>query len=400
MNRRPSLAILALVTLALASLPADAQLIVFFGKNKINYETFDWRVYQSPHFDVHYYAEVEPFLEEVVSDVESAYVKLSRDLDHELTVRVPLVIYKTHGEFQQTNITLSELPEGVAAFAEPTQYRMVLPIDEPPDKLYKLIAHELTHIFEYSMFFEGSLARTVRARPPTWLMEGLASYMAQDEDNLDKMVIRDAVVNNILPPLQALNVLSFLTYRYGNAVFDYIVQEHGIEGLRTFLFEFKKIMLTGNIGKAIKESFGYDIDEFNRRFNRYLRKVYFPVLMEKKSPDEYGTEIGVQRSSFTASPTLSPSGELIAALGVPKQELDLIVMSAEDGSLIKNVTKGWTNEYRSLVTAAFKGKRDLSWSPVADEVAVFARVENRWHLYIMDGLSGKKIHEVVVVTVD
>ena len=83
------------------------------------------------------------------------------------------MIYKTHGEFQQTNITLSELPDGVGAFAEPVQHRMVLPIDLPPDKLYQLIAHELTHIFEYSMFYEGNLGRALRARPPTWLMEGL-----------------------------------------------------------------------------------------------------------------------------------------------------------------------------------------------------------------------------------
>ena len=47
------------------------------------------------------------------------------------------------------------------------------------------------------------------------------------------MAIRDAVVNNILPPIQALNVVTFLTYRYGHAIFDYIEQEHGKEGLRT-----------------------------------------------------------------------------------------------------------------------------------------------------------------------
>ena len=125
-------------------------------------------------------------------------------------------------------------------------------------------------------------------------MEGLASYLADDEDNLDRMAIRDAVVNNILPPIQALNVVTFLTYRYGHAIFDYIEQEHGKEGLRSFLFEYRKVLLTNNMEKAIKESFGYDLDEFNRRFNRYLRKKYFPVLLEKKSPDEYGTEIGHQ----------------------------------------------------------------------------------------------------------
>ena len=280
MGRTLVRSLVVLLALAATLAPAQAQ----FGKNKIAREHFDWQVYHSPHFDVHYYPSIEPFLEEIVSYAESAYVKISHDLDHELRIRVPLVVYKTHGEFQQTNITLAEIPQGVAAFADSVQYRMVLPIDQPPDKLYDLIAHELVHIFEYSMFFEGYLGRTLRANPPTWIMEGLASYLAQDEDNLDRMAIRDAVVNGVLPPLDQLTVVTFLTYRYGHAVFDFIEQEHGIEGLRSFLFEFKKVLLTGNVPKAIKESFGYDTDEFDRRFKRYLRRKYLPVLMERNRP--------------------------------------------------------------------------------------------------------------------
>ena len=129
---------------------------------------------------------------------------------------------------------------------------MVLPIDDPPDKLYGTIAHEMTHIFQFSMFFEGYLGRALRAQIPLWVTEGMASYLAEDEDNMDQMAIRDGVVNNILPPIQALNVLSFLTYRYGHAVFDFIESEHGVEGLRSFLFEVRKVLLTGNMGKAIQ----------------------------------------------------------------------------------------------------------------------------------------------------
>jgi hypothetical protein len=224
----------------------------------------------------------------------------------------------------------------------------------------------------------------------------MASYLAEDESNLDRMAIRDAVVNNILPRLQDLNVLTFLTYRYGHAVFDFIEQEHGKEGLRSFIFEYKKVLLANNLRKAIKEAFGYEIDEFDRRFNRYLRKKYFPVLLEKKSPDDYGTEIAdrKRRDVPTISPAISPSGELIAALAVPGMELDLVVISAEDGSQVKNLTKGWTNKYRYLVTEVFSGRRDLSWSPTSDQIAVFARKENSWPLLIFNALSGKIMREI------
>ena len=44
---------------------------------------------------------------------------------------------------QQTHVLPFFLPEGVAAFAEPTQNRLVLPVDDPPDQLYLLMVHEV-----------------------------------------------------------------------------------------------------------------------------------------------------------------------------------------------------------------------------------------------------------------
>ncbi len=390
MRRRATMVALGLAVVALMTSPALAQFGSTFGQNKIAYERFRWKVYKAPHFDIYYYPESEPFLDDVVSDAESAYVKLSKELDHELRFRVPMVIYKTHGEFEGTNIVPEELPEEVGAFAEPIQNRMVLPIDQPPDKLYKLISHELTHIFQYSLFFEGYLGRALRARIPIWLVEGMASYFGQDEDNLDRMVIRDAVVSNTIPPIQAFDQLSYMSYRFGHAVFDYIEKDFGKEGVRNFVYEYRKVLLTGNIEKAVKEAFGIDIQAFNRNFNRFLRQRYYPVLLEKKSPDDYGKEIGLHDPGmYTFSPTISPSGELVAALATPQMELDLVVLPSEEGKKVRNLTKGWSNKYRYIVAEAFQGRRDLSWSPVGDEITVVVRKENRRELAIYDSLHGK-----------
>jgi Tol biopolymer transport system component len=218
----------------------------------------------------------------------------------------------------------------------------------------------------------------------------MASYFGNDEESLDRMVIRDAVVNNVIPPIQAFDSLSYLSYRFGHAVFDFIEQDYGKEGVHNFIYEYRKVLLTGNVEKAVKEAFGIDMDTFNRNFQRYLRLKYFPVLLEKKSPDDYGKEIGTQQEGvFTFSPTLSPSGELVAALSSPKMELDLVVISAEGGKPVKNLTKGWTNKYRYLVYEAFSGRRDLSWSPAGDQIAVFVRKESTRQIAIYDSLHGK-----------
>jgi len=187
----------ALVVLAIASLAVPDR-VLGFGKNKIVYQNFDWRIYRSPHFDVYYYPEEESLLQEVVSDAESQYMRLSQLLDHEIKFRIPLIYYKTHAEFEQTNVVLDFIPEFVGAFAEPIENRMVLPMDVPPDKKFALIGHELTHVFEFSILYQESLSRAFRANVPSWIMEGLASHLGRDEDNFDRMIIRDAVVNGLI----------------------------------------------------------------------------------------------------------------------------------------------------------------------------------------------------------
>src|ERR1043166_1362850 len=154
-----------------------------FGQNKILYDLFHWNIYHATHFDVYFYDEEKPALQKVTNAAESAYDTLSRELNYQITKKIPLIYYHTHSAFEQTNVDLNFIPEGVGAFAEPTRNRMVIPIDTTDEKLLQLIQHELTHVFEYEILFQGRLGKEVTSNPPTWFMEGMASFFGNDEDS-------------------------------------------------------------------------------------------------------------------------------------------------------------------------------------------------------------------------
>ena len=98
----------------------------------------------------------------------------------------------------------------------------------------ELMLHELTHIFQYHMLFGGRSGQgRGRRAPPTWFMEGMASYMAKDESARDKMYLRDAVVNDRIPSVTSSLVGGFFAYRFGHAVFDYIEERWGKEASAT-----------------------------------------------------------------------------------------------------------------------------------------------------------------------
>ena len=169
----------------------------YFGKNNIHYDTFDWHIYTTDHFEIYYYPELEPHLERIAGYAESAYQQISADLKHDLSFKVQLILFKTHSEFEQENIEPGAGQEGVGAFAEPVRQRIVAPIDDPPDRLYGLIVHELTHQFEFDIIPQGLIRRSV----PLWVNEGLSDYERGQWEPLDLMAVRDAAVADIVPKM-------------------------------------------------------------------------------------------------------------------------------------------------------------------------------------------------------
>jgi hypothetical protein len=388
----------------LAATGAHAQFIPYYGKNKITYDNFAWRVYKSPHFEIYFYPEFEPHLARLASYAESAYQKVSSTLKHEISRPIPLVLYKTHSEFEQTNLDPGFIPEGVAAFAEPVRGRMVLPIDEPPDQLQGLITHELTHIFEFDIIPRGLVSRAV----PLWLDEGLADYMRGLWEPLDLMAVRDAAVNDQIPRMSRFNAgyadLSNprLLYNLGHAAFEFIEARFGKEGIRQFLYTFRKNVVGGGVEDIYQQAFRLKPEEFDEAFDKWLKERFKP-FRDRQRPSDYGRDLAPdsEKTSYTQVFAFapSPSGEVIAALTANRAdgEADLVLLSARDGTIIRNLTKGYTNRYEDVsFNDNFTAGRTIAFDPRGDTIAFFARTGKRRSLMLVSVLSGKVLRKIPV----
>lgn len=377
---------------ALTLLVAVAAHGQYFGKNKVRYDTFVWQEFATPHFRISFYDRVEPQLGKVASFAESAYDELARKLNFQIPEPIPLIAYATHAEFEQTNVIVEGIPEGVGAFAVPARNRMVLPVDLPDAELQKLIYHELVHIFQFEILFQGKLGKALTTNIPQWFMEGMASYLAQDEDSRAKAVMRDAALADRVPSV-ADNVTGYFAYRFGHQVFAFVESEWGVEGLRDFIFETRNT-LTGAVDRAIKRAFDLDVEEFDARFRAWLRKQYQGVALDRGDPREFGPAFRVEEGvrSVEASPAVSPSGELIAAFTTYKDDVDVALFSVPKRKLFKNLTRGYTTRYEYLVaqllTVGPDRGRDLAFSPDGDSVAVFARKGRGRVLLLLDAIRG------------
>src|SRR5512132_241419 len=401
--------VLGFVTSAVNDAYGQTGYIPYFGKNRIRYDNFRWKIYTTDHFEIYYYPEIEQHIERVTSYAESAYQKVSADLKHDLAFKVPLVLYKTQSEFQQQNIEPGELPEGVLAFAEPYRERMVLPIDEPSDALYRLITHELTHIFDFDIIPRSLLHRSL----PLWVDEGLSDYMTGYWQPFDLMTVRDAAIADIVPSMSDFEGVQFadgrLPYNLGHAAFEFIESRWGKEGLRQFLFALRKAVIGGG-ESAYEEAFRLKPDEFDEQFDKYLKDRFKP-FRDKERPADYGKDLAPKRGktqySVVVSIEPSPSGDLMAvAAGNRKdQELDIVLMSTKDGKVIRNLTSGFNKDRGYEYISTPGGFRNnavswMSWAPAGDRIAYFARTEKNKTLVLQNVVTKKIEQRIELKSVD
>jgi hypothetical protein len=394
-----------LATEALAQTPY----VPYYGKNKIRYDDFKWKIYTTDHFEIYYYPEIEKHLERVASYAESAYQQVSADLKHDLGSKVPMVLYKTQSEFQQQNIEPSEIPEGVLAFAEPFRDRMVMPIDEPSDALYRLITHELTHIFEFDIIPRSLLRRGL----PLWVDEGLADHLTGYWNAFDLMTVRDAAISDNIPAMSDFQGQAFvdgrLPYNLGHAAFEFIESKWGKEGIRQFLFALRKAVIGGG-ESAYEEAFRLKAEEFDEQFEKYLKDRFKP-FRDKERPADYGRNLAPKsdRTPFVVvlSVEPSPSGDVMAiAAGNRKdQELDIVLVSTKDGKVVNNLTGGFNKDrgYEYIVTpGGFRNNAVpwMSWSPTGDHIAYFARTEKHKTLVLQNVVTRKVDQRFELKSVD
>ncbi len=397
--RRRALAAVALVLAGVfAAAPAAAQYFIpFYGKNKVKYDKHDWQVYRSPHFDVYYYPEMEEELGRLVSYAESAYETISDRLKHEIPFAIPLILYKTFSEFAQTNLSPSEIPEGVGAFAESTRDRMVIPIDNPPDELQELFLHELTHIFEFDIVPRSLFRQTV----PLWIDEGLATYMEDEWDPLDLMTIRDATIADQIPTFQELNqAFSRSPYSFGASIFYFMEERFGEEGVRQFVFSLRRAV-TGGVGEEVYEqAFRMTPEDFYREYKRWMKDRFKPYR-DKEIPEDYSVDLSPREGRYVGaiSAAHSPSGEVIAVLSGNRRETeyDVVLLSAHDGEVIRNLTPGYAGEFINVVGLTGEDQligRNLSWTPDGSRVAFFGKYQKRRALLLADVVESQIVRRI------
>ncbi|MBU0691962.1 hypothetical protein KKH18_09145 [bacterium] len=341
---------------------ASSALAQGFGKNKVQYSDFNWRYLQSEHFDV-YFADGQYRIAEFAAETaEQALLDIEDSWDYELEGRITFIIYSSHNKFQQTNVSSQQPEESVGGFTEFLKNRVVLPYTGNYEAFRHVIHHELTHAVNLRMFygngFQSILIGVATSNIPLWFTEGIAEYESRKGWDVDAdMFMRDATITGYLPPVDYLN--GYFAYKGGQSVFYYLDRKYGKEKVGEFV---NKVKRTRDVPRSLKSSIGIDMEEFNQRWQNWLRKIYWPTIADMIPPTDFAeqlTDHREDRNYVNNGAAISPNGEQVVYLSDRSDYFDIWLFDLDKKKYHKLLRGQRTQDFEQLKWLDAR----ISWSP-------------------------------------
>ena len=120
---------------------------------------------QGPHVDLYYYPAEAELAPAALAYAEASYDTLRGAVrPRRWPSRIPLIVYASHTDFEQTNILPFTPPEGLLGATDFLKRRVALPFRGNFAEFRHTMRHEMVHVFQLDLLVESyNLAPRARA---------------------------------------------------------------------------------------------------------------------------------------------------------------------------------------------------------------------------------------------
>ena len=371
---------------------ADAQ---YFGRNKVQYDQFEFSQFETEHFIFYFYDEEEAAVKDAARLAERWYKRHSRTFLREFNERKPVIFYANDADFQQTNAISGSLGEGTGGVTEALKERVIMPLTGLYSETDHVLGHELVHSFQYDIgLAKEDTNRFALGMMPLWLVEGTAEYLSVGRnDSHTAMWLRDAALRDDLPTIKQLSDgYKYFPYRYGQAYMAYVGGKYGDAAVANIY------KLGGRIGidSAFVYTLGIKPDSLSKEWIEAVKDAYLPLVEGRTPADSSGHKIVSSETAgrMNIAPSISPDGKWIAFLSEKDLfNINLFIADAETGKVVRSL-KG-TNSDPHFDSIRFINSSG-SWSPDGRKFAFITFVQGDNELAILDWNTGEIIRRISV----
>ena len=371
--------------LSFISYPAFSQ---YFGKNKVNYEVFDFQIYETSHFEIYHYNENEAEIKDFGQLCERWYDRHQAIFLDTLEIKNPIVLYNNHADFQQTTVIQSLISVGTGGVTEGYRNRVVMPYSFSKNETNHVLGHEMVHVFQYNTFKKtDSIGLRSMGNIPLWMIEGLSEYLSIGSSDVKTAVwMRDAVDRNDVPTFRDMTRRpdKYFPYRYGHVFWDYFTDLYGDGVIRNLLLSSAK----RGYKEAIENLTGLSTDTLSILWSDAVKNTHSPYLEGKAASTGEKLFDANNAGKLNIAPSLSPDGKKLIFISDKNViTTDFFLADVQDKEItdrITRVVRGSNIDAYSFLESAG------TWSPDGSRFAVTTFSDGRNKLLIID-LEDQKV---------
>jgi len=168
-----------------ASVETAAQVnTVEFGKNRVQYQKFKWKYYQTENFNSYFSQDGLGLGKYVAQIAEAELPTIEEFVEYGLQRRINIVIYNNYDEMQQSNIGIGIDWQNTGGVTKLVNNKMIVYYDGNHDNLRRQIRQGIARNLVENLLFGDDLGEFAANQAlldlPKWLTDGYISYAAEN----------------------------------------------------------------------------------------------------------------------------------------------------------------------------------------------------------------------------
>jgi len=284
-----------------------------FGRNRIQYRKFDWKVIKTSNFEIYFYQDGNAIANLAAQYGETEFDRITETLGYTPYNRIKLFIYNSPQELAQSNIGISAVSGTNSKELDLSKSRLEIAFTGDQISFRKQLIREIAMLFVYDMLYGGSLKDALQSSLllslPEWFMPGIAAYIADGWSVEMDDYMRDVALTR---PVRKPSMLTGPEAAYvGQSIWNFIADKYGRDNISNIL---NLTRIIRNEQNSIGSTLGVPYSRFLREWRDYYSSMAKPIANAYR-PGEDSFRLTVSSLKEPAKLTslkLSPDGSHIA----------------------------------------------------------------------------------------
>lgn len=248
-----------------------------FGKNRMQYQTFEWTYFDFDRFKVYMYQGGKEIAQYVAVSVDKQLPILEKRLDYQVEDKIQILVYNNQNDFKQSNLGLAvEDNSNVGGVTHIVGDKINVFFNGSHADLDRQIRAALAELIINKMMYGGRARDMVRNSTllvlPDWFKQGLIRYLSEGWHTLSDNALQDAIKNDRFYKFNRLTGKD--AYMAGHALWYYIAETYGEAVIPNILYMSKVSRSPDNalvfvVGTSLNNLIFEMTEVFNKRYYNY-----------------------------------------------------------------------------------------------------------------------------------